>query len=144
MKPSEGITRIDAATTRAHEAIDSAASMFQGTVPPRPWPSPELYKALDDVADVRDRLDVFVRHGDPDFNAKTPQVARVVSEVQRRIDAVELATRALQERRELVSTRGFDALVATPAKALATAVKSPKVLGLAALAYLLWQQDKRR
>jgi hypothetical protein len=140
MKPSEAIARIDAATTRARQAIDEAASMFQGTVPPRPWPSPELYKALDDVADVRDRLDVFVRHGDPDFNAKTPQVARVAREIQTRIDAVERATLALNERRDVVSQRTPAALV----QQVKRAASSPKILGLAALAYLLWSADRKK
>lgn len=140
MKPSEGIARIDDATTRAHQAIDRAASMFAGTVPPRPWPSPELYKALDDVADVRDRLDVFVRHGDPDFNAKTPQVARVVSEIQTRIEAVDAATLALEERRDVVSHRTPRALVSQ----ITTAAKSPKWIALGLVGYLLWNEKRGR
>jgi hypothetical protein len=139
MKASEGIARIDASVARGKAAIDSAVSMFQGTVPPPPWPSPDLYKALDDVNDVRDRLDVFVRHGDPDFNAKTPQVARVIAEVNKRIDAVDAATLALNERRDLVSQRTVTNAVATVKKA----ATSRKWIGLAAVGYLLWKSETK-
>jgi hypothetical protein len=139
MKPSEGIARIDAALADGLAAIDQAVSMFHGTVPPPPWPSPELYQAIDEAKDVRERLDVFRRHGDPDFNAKTPQVARVVAEVQRRIDAVETNARALRERGAVVDQRR----PAVALQRLKQAAQSPKWIGVGLLIYLLYDAEKR-
>jgi len=141
VKPSEGVKRLDEAIGHGHDAIETAVSLFPGgTVPPPPWPSPELYKAIDDAKDVRERLDVFVRHGDPDFNAKTPQVRHVVSEVERRIATVELEAKRLRERADVVKTQ-------TPQQALVkikAALPSKKWLLLGGLAYLLLNEKRPR
>lgn len=141
MKASEGVRRIDVAVTRAHQSIDAAASMFSGTVPPKPWPSPELYRALDDVADARDRLDVFVRKGDPDFKEDLPQVKFIMGQIQSRIDAVNKWTDALDERRGVVAKRTPTAVVAQFKAAVST--NPVKLLLGAGLVYLLLEGNKR-
>jgi hypothetical protein len=139
MKASEGIARIDSSLLTAQAAIEETVAMFQGTAPPPPWPSPELYRAIDDAKDMRDRLDVFARHGDPDFSAKTPQVARVHAELDRRVSALELEAKRLRERREVVAQRTPTALI----EKVKAASKSPKWIGLGILGYLLYQSEKR-
>lgn len=140
MKASEGIARLDVAVKTADVAISDAAAMFQGTVPPKPWPSPELYRAIDDAKDMRDRLDVFVRHGDPEFSAKTPQVARVHAELEKRVSAVELETKRLRERADVVSQRTPRALV----RRITDAAKQPKWIALGILGYLLYDEKRPR
>jgi len=105
MHASEGLTRLDAAIASGRAAIDAAANTFQGTVPPRPWPSPELYDAIDDADALRDRLAAIVRGGDPDFDPALPPVAKMVKEVERRAVLVDTLAAKLSGRREVVATR---------------------------------------
>lgn len=140
MRASDGVKRIDVAIERGRKAITDAVSLFQGTVPPPPFPSPELYQAIGEAKDVRSRLQTLADAGDADFDPTLPKVKFIAQQVESKALAVERLAAKLEGKREIVAT-------ATPAAAIAKVkrmVNAPTMafVGLAALFLLEGRKRK--